>query len=565
MGRQKRDRKLGKGDLSQAAHAKFPSVASGAVKNHAVNGSERRWWQNPLLQGFAIMLMLMVLLWSMFVPRWETNDDCFMSMIAHGYGIAAEASPKLVFSNVLWGYLVQQIPWVSGIPGYSIAAAASLLLAGTAAGFALRRMGVQWYVVALVIILCFVRPLLLCQFTINAGLLAASGILCVLSFFRTGGLATLLLGCGLLVLGTLVRFEQAALVAAVGAPLVPWSRAIRNVPCLTAGIVTAASIAAAVAIDRWELSGSDWQPFWEFRSVQAPITDYRAGVRLQQSPELMGQAGLTTEEVVMLQRWGFVGKDLTSPERLQPAIDALGPSLHPSGLGAGAWAGVSKIFDPALLWMTVASAALLVLARNVPLIVAWAVFILAISTLGAMGRPGVERVYVPIYVALIGAGLVTIGRPSGRSLAVVLASLGIGVLAHVPRVMSGAEGNRELFARNATAMRSLDGMTVVAWGWWIFYERSYPAWGALPRTSVRIIGLNPYTYAPYSVAESEERTGRGVLRRIDSPEGALFVATDANYPLLAAYLRSKYGWTMVTEEVAVYPNFKLTRVRRSTG
>ena len=265
----------------------------------------------------------------------------------------------------------------------------------------------------------------------------------------------------------------------------------------------------------------------------------------------------------MLQRWGFVGKDLTDPKRLQPAIDALGAPEHPNGFVAGAWSGLSKTFDPALVWLTVASVAALLVARSGPVVGAWLVFLCAIAALGAIGRPGVERVYVPVYLTLAGAAMMVIGRPRGPALWALVASLSVCVMAYAPRAMESAEGNRQLFSRNAAAMKSLDGMTVVAWGWWIFYERSYPAWGQIPQSSVRIIGLNPYTYAPYSVAESEETAGRGVLSRIDSPEGALFVSTDGNYPLLMAYLQGRYNWRISVDEVASYPLFKVSLVRRA--
>lgn len=45
-----------------------------------------------------------------FFPRWETNDDVFMSMIAHGFGAMEKGSPSLFFSNVLRGYIVRAIP-----------------------------------------------------------------------------------------------------------------------------------------------------------------------------------------------------------------------------------------------------------------------------------------------------------------------------------------------------------------------------------------------------------------------------------------------------------------------
>ena len=38
-------------------------------------------------------------------------------MIAHGYGIATVGSANILFSNVLWGHLVQLIPEINGVLG----------------------------------------------------------------------------------------------------------------------------------------------------------------------------------------------------------------------------------------------------------------------------------------------------------------------------------------------------------------------------------------------------------------------------------------------------------------
>src|SRR5881392_1936328 len=56
-----------------------------------------------LLIAATISISWMILLCAAFNPKWETNDDVAMSMVAHGYGIADYGSDRLFFSNVLWG------------------------------------------------------------------------------------------------------------------------------------------------------------------------------------------------------------------------------------------------------------------------------------------------------------------------------------------------------------------------------------------------------------------------------------------------------------------------------
>ena len=67
------------------------------------------------LASFAVSATFVVLLCFLFELRWETNDDIAMSMVAHGYGIASIGSPNIVFSNVVWGYLVRLLPEINGI------------------------------------------------------------------------------------------------------------------------------------------------------------------------------------------------------------------------------------------------------------------------------------------------------------------------------------------------------------------------------------------------------------------------------------------------------------------
>ena len=70
--------------------------------------------------AWPISVGLVFLLCSISSPIFETNDDVHLSMIAHGYGIATGGSPRLVYSNVLWGYFIRLVPEIWGVPGYSL-------------------------------------------------------------------------------------------------------------------------------------------------------------------------------------------------------------------------------------------------------------------------------------------------------------------------------------------------------------------------------------------------------------------------------------------------------------
>ena len=60
--------------------------------------------------ALAVFAVAFALACTLLSPRWETNDDVGMAMAAHGFGLAVAPTPALIYSNVLWGHLVQAIP-----------------------------------------------------------------------------------------------------------------------------------------------------------------------------------------------------------------------------------------------------------------------------------------------------------------------------------------------------------------------------------------------------------------------------------------------------------------------
>ena len=98
--------------------------------------------------------------------RWETNDDVAMSMVAHGYGVAAFGSPNLIFSNVLWGYLVRAVPQINGTLGYSTVTLCVLIIVGAIVLFGLYRLGAGYIAPMSMLALLLARPVLFPQFTL---------------------------------------------------------------------------------------------------------------------------------------------------------------------------------------------------------------------------------------------------------------------------------------------------------------------------------------------------------------------------------------------------------------
>ena len=133
----------------------------------------RHLHQNWLL---ALPFFLVVTLCLLFESSWMTNDDVAMSMIAHGYGGIAEASSKLIFSNILWGEFIQSLPTIGGLYGYSLATLLVVTLSGVCFVAVLKANQQSAFTVSLLLIIIMVQAVLFPQFTVTAGLITVASI-----------------------------------------------------------------------------------------------------------------------------------------------------------------------------------------------------------------------------------------------------------------------------------------------------------------------------------------------------------------------------------------------------
>lgn len=71
--------------------------------------------------GIALFISCAIfsLLFCLYHPIYETNDDAVMSMISGGYGIAFHKSSHIMFSNIIYGFVVSHLPSICSIEPYS--------------------------------------------------------------------------------------------------------------------------------------------------------------------------------------------------------------------------------------------------------------------------------------------------------------------------------------------------------------------------------------------------------------------------------------------------------------
>lgn len=480
-------------------------------------------------------VLMMALLYQYADPRWMTNDDIAMSMVAHGYGLADHGSPNLFFSNILWGYLVRAIPTVHGVLGYSIASLAALLIASGTLLYALWRLGTSFWIGLLVCALVLVRPALFPQFTINAGLLSLAAIACWCLYARDRSWRVLAAGCGLFLAGFLERNHEALIVLIVGLPLLPWRTLAGLRPCRLALILLATILVSATWFDRLSYEGAEWASFNALNLPRAAFTDFGALDSLEQRPDILARYGYTHNDLDLLKHWFFVDADIADPDKLNAMLRDLGPLPAQNGSLVKALLGVQMLWYSDFVPLLALAALLAIAYRSRRAAISWALCVLAVFCLGLAGRPGTLHVYYPLIATLLMAPLLA-SRPAQRAGPLLTAAIGAACALNLGVVLSQASamaaGAREL----RTALAGFPQETVAIWGANYPFEAMYGVLSIQPSAQgQRFYGLGVFTLAPFAVSRAEQLTGRGFPERLQSPEGLPILANDAYIARLAAY------------------------------
>jgi hypothetical protein len=498
-----------------------------------------------------------------FALRWETNDDVAMSMVAHGYGIAAFGTPNLVFSNVLWGYLVRTIPMIDGMFGYSCATLAVLVIAGAVLVYGLYRLGSGLTAALAVLVLLTARPILFPQFTLNAGLLLLGAILCWHLYARWNDWRSLVLGCALAFASYLVRNMECLLVLFVALPLLPWGP-LRWRPAAWIAVATlVASVAGAAYIDHQAYQGPAWQAFNALNAPRALFTDFRVGEALKRHPEILGRHGFSANDIDLMGSWFFADPKIADPQTLTAMADELGPGRAlDTALGRG-WAGTEAIWHPNLLPMILAALVLAILRPQWRVAAAWVLCLAAVFALGYLGRPGILRVYMPLAsLLLVAPFFFPINREAPWRRHLIAAVLAAAAVVNSAQLFSESRAAEAASRKLRQEMEDFPSGPVVVWGAAFPFEAVYPVLGATSSArSYRLYGLGVFTLAPFSISVAEQSAGRGLINRLLSEDGLLFAATERNLAMLGGYCREHLHGELKELSAQRYGEFLLGRFR----
>lgn len=490
------------------------------------------------------------LLYSIAIPKWETNDDVMMAMIAHGYGFITDADPRLLFSSVIWGHLAQAMPSFFGIQGYSWLTIATLTLAAVTYLWVMERKAAFFIVATLFVAAVFVRPLLLPQFTIVSGLITGAGIMALLNA-RNSRRQTLWLCLFVLFVsaGFWIRWRECAMILIVFAPILIDGGLLRRRAVQASLVALAVTLALSTYVDDTAYGNPQWRTFEAANAARVPYTDNRLGTRLAGKTELLKQFGYSTNDVNMISRFFFVDQDQLRPDRLNALTASVPPASDIDFKMQDGLEGLTALADPAIVGMVIAIGVLLLLRPNWRVLMSTSLFLIAIFALGFTGRPGAIRVYYPVIALLLACALILPGRriipiPSALAwppLPFVKAGLMAALVAlNCAILYPTAKQNNLLDSYARRDLPYFDGELIYIWGAAMEFDRFYPLWTS-PKQPSNLYALGVSSFAPYAVPFQAVGTGNDLYSRLKNGLETPFIGYDELWTHIDTFCQERFG------------------------
>ena len=293
----------------------------------------------PLQFAILTVALLFGLVFLIFTPGFDTNDDAVMNMVVAGKGYGLVPDEHMVFTNVLIGFVLKglytlwpSLPWYGGyLLAVHFAAQTIMLYCVIRPGYT--RLRLRLYLVYFAAAgLYLVNNL---QFTSTAFLAGQSGILLLMLAIgradHTDGRRWLWLWCAVafvcLLLSSLIRREVFYPVIGLAIPTcglmaLAGRRPLRH--SLAVIGLAAAAFAAATACWRFNHAHYErdpgWSGFYEYNKLRVKFND-EAWVRY--SPEtahLFQEVNWSENDFEMLSAWFFDNEDMYSAAALEHVL-----------------------------------------------------------------------------------------------------------------------------------------------------------------------------------------------------------------------------------------------------
>ena len=296
-----------------------------------------------LLQGhrefffsLALTLLSALVFWVILFARFETNDDVGMAAIIYGY--QGEFTSRMVFINVLMGYLMEAcLTVIPQLPWYTLFQCGLLMASfGTMLYLIFCRFQ-RWtavFAASMLLIFFGYQCFTLVQFSKTAGAAVIAGILLMFHawthrrrwwFYALAG--------ALILAGSMYRFSvfEMLLIPLAGVGLfllIPllkqrsWKDILRL--CIPFVVVFALCFGCKI-FDTWSYQYIDnWNEYLQFNSLRAELLDY-GFPDYEENIELYNSLGISERDLTLYKSWEFADPEVFTIEAMEQLVAAKPP------------------------------------------------------------------------------------------------------------------------------------------------------------------------------------------------------------------------------------------------
>jgi hypothetical protein len=281
----------------------------------------QRHWQITLagVWGMGLVLIACIVL----DPVFQTNDDVTMAMRVHGFGQFTVPTPYIVYSNILWGYILYALPPIAGYLAYAWVYVVLMIFYSWSITYYLLRTTLPTLIALCMSALILIQPLVILQFTSLAGFLSLVSMLALWQYTRTpsGWLLLVLLCSGVAAL--MIRTIMFPLIGFIALPLF-WQqwRLLRTDRKLLFALVGLLGFAVfAMLLNGWAYQQTpEMARFHNLYRTYQPFFNNGATSVFHANPELLAASPYTAQDVTLIALRFLVPGILTDLDALRLLI-----------------------------------------------------------------------------------------------------------------------------------------------------------------------------------------------------------------------------------------------------
>lgn len=384
-----------------------------------------------IISLFYVSVCAGIIFW-FFTPMYSTNDDIWRSMRIHGYGVFEEPSYHILYSNVVWGWILYQLPSdIGGITGYSIAFMSLYVVSIWLITYVLLRVTAHISVLivpSLFLIDWLTEP----QFTILAAALATGAFLTYWAYERMKepwvlGFATML---GFL--GAMVRIESFMAVFLLALIFLLRRSLFAQRQLMIHMAVLCIVIIGGLAIDSYVTNQDPhYKKVRELRISYRPVVDYGVLRYFVAHPERLSAHNASILQLEMIKNRLWLSSSTLSPQDVQSITDSISvvdsllfylpQSLDQLGrfshytyvplLGFAvllAWFGRSWRGVWLIIWLLAIVFIIFLTGRNIPVRVAYPLvtFVFVMVAASVWSKVRLQRLFGVLLVSMVITGFV---------------------------------------------------------------------------------------------------------------------------------------------------------------